>query len=275
MKKLLYLFLALIFIFSCSGDSDNSTADDGNNTINPFIGEWTGSYEEVISQSPGLDVGTWQGTVDTQNNFIGVETNVTDGVSTDYSGFVPPNGDASIVIGTSGTSTVFTGVFYGNEASGIFVSNSSTPPNYGTWKGTKTIPDNDFVFSEFVGTWSLLTQTTNGVDLFLSECELNSTVVVSPTVLLINEYSASQTCGFDTCRIYSLETWDISYGAGSSATITQTKDTNFCNGEVDGTDTSLELDVNFEVSGEVLTVSYDLPQGDGSVSLIEKTYQRI
>lgn len=41
----------LIFIFSCSNDSDNSTA-------NPFMGEWTGSYEEVISQSPGLDVGT-------------------------------------------------------------------------------------------------------------------------------------------------------------------------------------------------------------------------
>ena len=42
-----------------------------------------------------------------------------------------------------------------------------------------------FIFSEFVGTWRLLIETTNGVDLFLSPCEINSTVVVSPTVINI------------------------------------------------------------------------------------------
>jgi hypothetical protein len=85
----------------------------------------------------------------------------------------------------------------------VFVNNTSTPPDYGTWKGTKTIPDNDYVFNEFVGTWHLLSESEDGADLFLTACQLKSTIVVSPTILLINDFSNSSYCGFDSCRIYS------------------------------------------------------------------------
>ena len=74
----------------------------------------------------------------------------------------------------------------------------------------------------------------------------------------------------------SLETWDITYESGSTfVLINQTRDTNFCNGEAHDTDTSLQLTVNFQIIGNRLEVSYDLPSSDGSTSLIQQEYVRI
>ncbi len=113
-------------------------------------------------------------------------------------------------------------------------------------------------------------------DLFLNDCQLKSTIVVSPTLLLINDFSDNSFCGFNSCSIYSLETWDITYESGSTfVLINQTGDINFCNGEVDDTDTSLQLTVNFQITGNRLEVSYDSPSSDGSTSFIQKEYVRI
>jgi hypothetical protein len=245
------------------------------NIDNPFSGEWSGVYDETIDED-GINSGTWLGTITNQNNFIGEYMSSESNEIDTYSGFVSPNGDASLTAGTTTDGAIFTGVMYGNEASGVFVNNTSTPSDYGTWKGTKTIPDNDYTFNEFVGTWRLISESEDGTDLYLNDCQLKSIVVVSPTLLLINEFSDSSFCGFNSCSIYSLETWDITYESGSTfVVINQTRDINFCNGEVDDTDTSLQLTVNFQIIGNRLEVSYDLPSSDGSTSFIQKEYVRI
>ena len=272
MKKL----LLLCFVFSliaCSSADDN---DDDNdiNSENPFNGEWSGVYDETIDEN-GINSGIWQGVISNQNNFSGDYISSNSNEINTYSGLVSPNGDASLTAGSTTEGAVFTGVLYGNEASGVFVNNTSTPPDYGTWKGTKTIPDNDYVFNEFVGTWHLLSESEDGTDLFLTACQLKSTIVVSPTILLINDFSNSSYCGFDSCRIYSLEIWNISYDSGSTAIISQTSDTNFCGGEVNDTDTNLQLTINFQVNGNRLEVSYDFPSSNGSILFVQKTYERI
>jgi hypothetical protein len=131
------------------------------------------------------------------------------------------------------------------------------------------------VFNEFVGTWRLLSESQDGFDLFLSECQLKSTIVVSPTLLLINDFNDSSTCGFDSCSIYSLETWNVLYDSGSTAIISQTSDINFCGGEVNDTDTNLLLTINFQVIGNRINVSYDYPSSDDSILFVQKTYERI
>ena len=267
MKKL--LLLSALLIIGCAGDNDNNDS----NSENPFSGEWSGVYNKTNSEE-GVSSGAWQGTV-TQNNFNGEyvssESNETDA----YSGLVSPDGDTSFTTGSTTDGAIFGGVMYGNTASGVFVNNSSTPPDYGTWKGTKTIPDNNYVFNEFVGTWRLLSESQDGFDLFLSECQLKSTIVVSPTLLLINDFNDSSTCGFDSCSIYSLETWNVLYDSGSTAIISQTSDINFCGGEVNDTDTNLLLTINFQVIGNRINVSYDYPSSDDSILFVQKTYERI
>jgi len=255
--------------------TETITVIDNNPIDNPFIGEWSGVYDETIDED-GINSGTWLGTITNQNNFIGDYVSSESNEIDTYSGFVSPNGDASLTAGTTTDGAIFTGVMYGNEASGVFVNNTSTPADYGTWKGTKTIPDNDYTFNEFVGTWRLISESEDGTDLYLNDCQLKSTIVVSPTLLLINEFSDNSFCGFNSCSIYSLETWDITYESGSTfVLINQTRDINFCNGEVDDTDTSLQLTVNFQIIGNRLEVSYDLLSSDGSTSFIQKEYVRI
>ena len=271
MKKLLLLSLIIIFSACSGGDND----DNDTNIDNPFIGEWSGVYDETIDED-GINSGTWLGTITNQNNFIGEYVSLESNEIDTYSGFVSPNGDASLTAGTTTDGAIFTGVMYGNEASGVFVNNTSTPADYGTWKGTKTIPDNDYTFNEFVGTWRVISESEDGTDLFLNDCQLKSTVVVSPSILLINDFNDNSFCGFNSCSIYSLETWDITYESGSTfVLIKQTSDINFCGGEVDDTDTSLQLTVNFQIIGNRLEVSYDLPSSDGSTSFIQKEYVRI
>ncbi len=270
MKRLLKL--SLIFIISACSGGDND--DNDTNQDNPFSGQWSGVYNETISYD-GVSSGIWQGTVN-QNNFTGEYVSSENNETNAYSGLVSPNGDASLTAGTTTDGAIFTGVMYGNEASGVFVNNSSTPPDYGTWKGTKTIPDNNFTFNEFIGTWRLISESEDGNDLFLNDCQLKSTIVVSPTILLVNDFSDNSFCGFNSCSIYSLETWDITYESGSTfVLINQTLDINFCNGEVDDTDTSLQITVNFQIIGNRLEVSYDLPSSNGSTSFIQKEYVRI
>ena len=102
-------------------------------------------------------------------------------------------------------------------------------------------------------------------DLFLNDCQLKSTIVVSPTILLVNDFSDNSFCGFNSCSIYSTETWDITYESGSTfVLINQTLDINFCGGEADETDTSLQLTVNFQITANRLEISYDLPSSDGN-----------
>ena len=225
MKK--FLFLNLILILSaCSGGDENN---NDPNSENPFNGEWSGVFDETIDED-GINSGTWQGTINNQNNFNGEYVRAESNEINTYSGFVSTNGDASLTAGTTTDGAIFTGVMYGNEASGVFVNNTSTPADYGTWIGTKTIPDNDYTFNEFVGTWRLISESGDGTDLYLNDCQLKSTIVVSPTLLLINDFSDSSFCGFNSCSIYSLETWDITYESGSTfALINQTRDINFCN----------------------------------------------
>ena len=270
MKKLLLLNLILI-LSACSGGDENN---NDPNSENPFNGEWSGVFDETIDED-GINSGTWQGTINNQNNFNGEYVRAESNEINTCSGFVSPDGDASLTAGSTSGGAVFTGVMYGNEASGVFVNNTSTPPDYGTWKGTKTVADNNYVFNEFVGTWRMLAQSEDGVDLFLTECQLKSTVVVSPTVLLINDFSNSSFCGFDSCSIYSLETWNISYDSGSNVMISQTSDTNFCGGEVNDTDTSLQLTINFQITGNRIEISYDYPGSNGQTSFVQKTYERI
>jgi hypothetical protein len=272
MKKLAFAFI-VISILSCS--SENDTTANNSFRLNPFNGQWSGTYTETISESSILDNGTWQGRVDDQNNFSGTQNSLIYNQSFDFSGTVSEEGDSFVRSGTTEDGIEFFGVFYGNEASGVFVSNRNPPANYGTWKGTKNAADNDYIFSEFVGTWSLLTETINSTNSTLSTCELNSTIVVSPTVLIVNDYSEDFSCGFVGCSIDSLETWNISYSSDSSATVTQTSSTDFCNGEFDATDTSLEISLDFEVIGDVISVTFELPNGDGTFSVLQRTYQRI
>ena len=269
MKK---IFLsALIFaIMACSGgDNENNNS----NLENPFSGEWSGVYNETIDED-GLNSGTWQGEV-IQNNFSGNYMSSESAEVNIFSGPVTADGDTSLTAGGTTDGAIFSGVMYGNEASGVFVNNLSTPPDYGTWKGTKIIPDNNYVFNEFVGTWRLLSESQDGVDSLLSECQLKSTIVVSPTLLLINEFDDNFWCGFNSCSIYSLETWNILYDSGSTAIINQTRDINFCGGESDDTNTNLQLTIDFQVNGNMLNVSYDYPSSDGSSSFVQKTYERI
>ena len=269
MKKILFITLIFLLI-SCSGsDNDNNY----NNSENPFSGEWSGVYNETIDED-GIGSGTWQGTV-IQNNFSGEYISLESNETNTYSGLVSADGDTSFTAGSTTDGAIFSGVMYGNEASGVFVNNTSTPPDYGTWKGTKTVPENNYVFNEFVGTWRLLSESQDGFDLFLSECQLKSTIVVSPTLLLINDFNDSSSCGFNSCSIYSLETWNISYDSGSTAIINQTSDINFCAGEVNDTDTNLQLTVDFQVIGNIINVSYDYPSSDGSILFVQKTYERI
>lgn len=268
MKKTLLLNL-LIILSACSGGDDNNNDTDSEN---PFNGEWSGVYNETVSYD--ISSGTWQGTVD-QNNFIGEYVSLESNEIGTYSGNVSPDGDASLSAGSTSSGSVFTGVMYGNEASGVFVNNTSTPPDYGTWKGTKTVPDNNYVFNEFVGTWRVLSQSEDGADLFLSECQLKSTIVISPTLLLINDFSNSSSCGFDTCSIYSSEIWNVSYNSDSTAIISQTRDINFCGGEIDDTDTNLQLTIDFQVTGNRVEVSYDYPSSNGQTVFVQKTYEKI
>lgn len=269
MKKTLLIALT-IMIIACS---DNDNYNNDNNSENPFSGEWSGVYNETIDED-GISSGTWQGTV-IQNNFSGEYMNSESNETNAYSGLVSADGDTSFTLGSTTDGAIFSGVMYGNEASGVFVNNSSTPPDYGTWKGTKTIPDNNYVFNEFVGTWRLLSESQDGFDLFLSECQLKSTIVVSPTLLLINDFNDDSSCGFDMCSINSLETWNILYDSGSTAIISQTNDINFCGGEINDTDTNLQLTINFQVIGNRINVSYDFPSSNGSILFVQKTYQRI
>lgn len=270
MKRFLKLSLILIISACSGGDND----DNDTNQENPFSGQWSGVYNETISYD-GVSSGIWQGTVN-QNNFIGEYVSSESNETNAYSGLVSPNGDASLTAGTTTDGAIFTGVMYGNEASGVFVNNSSTPPDYGTWKGTKTIPDNNFTFNEFIGTWRLISESEDGNDLFLNDCQLKSTIVVSPTILLVNDFSDNSFCGFNSCSIYSTETWDITYESGSTfVLINQTLDINFCGGEADETDTSLQLTVNFQITGNRLEISYDLPSSDGSAYSVQKEYVRI
>lgn len=269
MKKLFLLYLITI-VSACSGDeSDNNTNSD-----NPFSGQWSGVYNETISQD-GVSSGTWQGIVD-QNNFSGEYVSSESNETNAFLGLVSDDGDTSLTAGSTTDGAIFSGVMYGNEASGIFVNNSLTPKDYGTWKGSKTIPDNNYNFNEYVGTWRLISESEDGTDLFLNECQLKSTIVVSPTILLVNDFSDNSFCGFNSCSIYSTETWDITYESGSTfVLINQTLDINFCGGEADETDTSLQLTVNFQITGNRLEVSYDLPSSDGSAYSVQKEYVRI
>ena len=154
MKKLLLLNLILI-LSACSGGDENN---NDPNSENPFNGEWSGVFDETIDED-GINSGTWQGTINNQNNFNGEYVRAESNEINTYSGFVSPDGDASLTAGSTSGGAVFTGVMYGNEASGVFVNNTSTPPDYGTWKGTKTVADNNYVFNEFVGTWRMLAQS--------------------------------------------------------------------------------------------------------------------
>jgi hypothetical protein len=269
MKKILLIALTLMIIACSGGDNE----DNYNNLENPFSGEWSGVYNETIDED-GLSSGTWQGAV-IQNNFSG-EYMSSEGIEINsFSGPVTSDGDTSLTTGDTTDGAIFSGVMYGNEASGIFVNNTSTPADYGTWKGTKTIPDNNYVFNEFIGTWRLVSESQDGFDLNLSECQLKSTIVVSPTLLLINDFNDSISCGFNSCSIYSSETWNVLYDSGSTVIINQISDINFCGGEVNDTDTSLQLTIDFQVNGNIINVSYDYPSSDGSILFVQKTYERI
>lgn len=57
--------------------------------------------------------------------------------------------------------------------------------------------------------------------------------------------------------------------------ISQTSDTNFCGGEVNDTDTSLQLTINFQITGNRIEISYDYPGSNGQTSFVQKTYERI
>ena len=102
MKKLLFLNILLI-LSACSG-GDNDYND--TNIDNPFSGQWSGVYNETISYD-GISSGTWQGTVD-QNNFIGEYVSSESNEIDTYSGFVSPNGDASLTAGTTTDGAIFT-----------------------------------------------------------------------------------------------------------------------------------------------------------------------
>ena len=271
MKATLFLVFSCLIIACTGGGNDNNET----NLDNPFSGDWSGVYNETIDYD-GIDSGTWEGNISNQNIFSGNYISSTNDEIENYFGFVSPDGDASLAAGNTSEGAVFTGVMYGNEASGVFVNNTSTPPDYGTWKGVKIIPDNNYIFNEFVGTWQVLSESEDGVDLFLNDCQLKSTIVVSPTILIVNDFNDSSFCGFNSCNIYSSEIWDIAYDSGSSfVIINQTSDINFCGGEVDDTNTSLQLTVNFQIIGNRLEVSYDYPNDDGSTSFIQKLYERI
>ena len=91
----------------------------------------------------------------------------------------------------------------------------------------------------------------------------------------INDFNDSTSCGFNSCSIYSSETWNVLYDSGSTVIINQISDINFCGGEVNDTDTSLQLTIDFQVNGNIINVSYDYPSSDGSILFVQKTYERI
>jgi len=96
MKKLLLLNLILI-LSACSGGDENN---NDPNSENPFNGEWSGVFDETIDED-GINSGTWQGTINNQNNFNGEYVRAESNEINTYSGFVSPDGDASLTAGST------------------------------------------------------------------------------------------------------------------------------------------------------------------------------
>jgi hypothetical protein len=117
MKKLLYLFLAVSFIFAaCKKDDDNQ-----------FSGNWTGTYT-------GDDSGIWTATITTNGEVNGNSTNA-NGDLQSLSGTVTNSGTFSATVGTGSLGSSFTGTLSGNNGVGVW---ENLALQYtGTWAGTK------------------------------------------------------------------------------------------------------------------------------------------
>jgi len=121
MKKILYIFLATLLIFS-------SCSDDATTPItNQFSGNWTGTYT-------GDDSGNWVGTIATNGEVNGNSTNA-NGDLQSLNGTVTNSGAFSATVGTGSLGSSFTGTLNGNNGVGVW--ENSALQYTGTWAGTK------------------------------------------------------------------------------------------------------------------------------------------
>ena len=122
MKKLLYLCLAVAFIFTaCKKEDDNSSS------TSPYAGNWSGQYQ-------GGEAGIWYGTISAAgalNGFAESNSNETFAAT----GSVTNNGSFYATFGTTSSGATFQGTLNGNSGSGTW-SNSSEGLS-GTWSGNK------------------------------------------------------------------------------------------------------------------------------------------
>ena len=124
MKKLTYLFLALIIV-ACSGGGD----DDNNNTTNSeFQGEWSGTFS-------GDDNGTWTAGINPNGDVSGTAYSTTFADNYSLEGSVSSSGQFQATFGTSSVGGEFTGQLNGNSGSGTWV-NTGAMMN-GSWSGSK------------------------------------------------------------------------------------------------------------------------------------------
>jgi hypothetical protein len=119
MKKLLYVCLAVAFIFTaCSKSSSNDPSQ--------FAGSWSGTFS-------GGDNGTWAATISSSGAVNG-NTSSVNGNGT-VTGSVTDNGSFSATVGSGSLGTIFSGQMSGNSGNGTW-SNSSEDLS-GTWSGNK------------------------------------------------------------------------------------------------------------------------------------------
>ena len=116
----LLLLVGMLVSVSCKKDK-----------VSPFAGEWSGGYT-------GSDQGMWSVTVDDDGTISGMGTSLRSGANFSLEGSVSNNGNFLATIGSVATGSEFTGTLTTEgQASGTWKNTLATPPQEGTWIGSR------------------------------------------------------------------------------------------------------------------------------------------